>query len=221
MAYPLTRALTAPQLKRAGRLKTVVWSPEELEAFEVLKRAMLSSPIIGHPDWSTPFFVACDACKHGLGAILSQKKGAGKETVIYYASRNLTKDEMKYSIWELEALCVVWALKVFRMWLYGTTFTVVTDSSAVAHLLKQESTAKGGRLARWILALQDLEYTIKHRSAEQNRNADCLSRCPLNSAQPYRKDYSVEPLRRGTFIAAAFRPSSPEDTQSRKERSCL
>ena len=141
-----------------------------------------------------PFIVHTDACAHGLGAVLSQKTG-DKERVIYYASRSLTDVEQRYAIWELEALAVVWALRVFRMWLYTSEFDIFTDSTAIARVMKGtgDGNADNHRITRWLLAIQAYNCKIYHRPGAKNGNADGLSRNPCESTCPY-GEQEEEPL---------------------------
>ena len=99
---------------------------------------------------------------------------------IVYASRSLQKHERNYGVTELEGLGVVWAVKHFRAYLYGHKCTVYTDHQALKSLLNTPQPS--GRLARWGMALQELDLVIVHRSGKHNANADALSRCPLPSA---------------------------------------
>ena len=88
----------------------VIYSKEEITAFETLRAAITKDPILRHPDWTKEFTLHTDACKNGLGATLVQRQD-GKERVISYASRSLTKVEKNYSVWEWESLAILWATR--------------------------------------------------------------------------------------------------------------
>ena len=109
-----------------------------------------------------------------MGAVLAQRQEDGSVRPIAYASRSLQKHEKNYGITELEGLGVVWAA---RPYLYGHHCTVFTDHEALKSLLNTPQPS--GKLARWGMALQELDLKIEHRSGKHNANADALSRYPL------------------------------------------
>ena len=87
-------------------------------------------PVLAHPDWSRPFELHCDGGQaEGLGAVLCQRID-GQERVISFASRSVSATEANYNVWELECLAIVWAARLFRMYLSGAKFEVLTDSKA-------------------------------------------------------------------------------------------
>ena len=157
-----------------------VWSAECQEAFDRLKELLASSPILKFPDFKCPFILETDASGSGLGAVLAQEQPDGTTHPIAYASRSLQKHEQNYGITELEGLGVVWAVKHFRPYLYGQKCVVYTDHQALKSLLNTPQPS--GKLARWGMAIQELDLSIQHRSGKANANADALSRCPLPSS---------------------------------------
>ena len=148
---------------------------------------------MGNLDFSKPFEVHCDASYKGLGATLVQHVNK-QEVVISYASRALVPSEKNYGVWELESLCCIWAMRLWRLFLAGKPFTVVTDSEATKTVLDQNYQKGGGRLLRWSLAASEFDYTITHRNAARHCDADGLSRFPINEDSPYNEDpTTVEP----------------------------
>ncbi|KAL0391175.1 UNVERIFIED_CONTAM: Retrovirus-related Pol polyprotein from transposon.6 [Sesamum calycinum] len=93
------------------------------EAFDELKRALTSAPIIQPPDWSTPFEIMCDASNYAVGAVLGQKIEKTHH-VIYYASKTLDAAQCNYSTTEKELLAIVFALDKFRSYLLGSKIVV-------------------------------------------------------------------------------------------------
>ncbi|XP_074288008.1 uncharacterized protein LOC141613165 [Silene latifolia] len=150
-----------------------VFSNRCLDAFNRLKEALTSAPIIQPPDWSLPFELMCDASDHALGAVLGQRKD-GKVHAIHYASKTLDDAQTNYSTTEKELLAVVFAMEKFRTYLVGAKVIVFTDHVALRHLLiKKESKP---RLIRWILLLQEFDMEIRDKKGVENVVADHLSR---------------------------------------------
>ena len=89
------------------------WREKETQAFETLKKALCTAPILTRPNWSKPFILLTDASRSGLGAVLSQLDAENRERVILYASRGLKPNEKNYGISKLECLAVVWAVELF------------------------------------------------------------------------------------------------------------
>ena len=149
-------------------------TPEAIASFRDLQRALMSDPIICLPDFSgkSKFELHTDASDFGISAILCQINPEGKEQVIQYASRMLTKQELKWHTQEKEALAIVWGCLKFRPYLQGTKFIIRTDHHSLQWLMRSEK----GRLARWALSLSEFNYTIVHRQGRKNINADIASR---------------------------------------------
>ncbi|CAM8890097.1 unnamed protein product [Rhodiola kirilowii] len=143
------------------------------EAFDDLKKALTSTPIIQTPDWGKPFEIMCDASDFAVGAVLGQKidKKAG---VIYYASRTLDSAQRNYSTTEKELLAVVFALEKFRSYLLGAKVIVYSDHAAIRYLMKKKEAKP--RLIRWILLLQEFDVEIRDKKGIENTVADHLSR---------------------------------------------
>ena len=155
-----------------------IWTQQCEEAFEQLKDLMTRAPLLAFPDFSRDFLLETDASGDGLGAVLAQKLEDGTVHPIAYASRTLQPHERNYGVTELEALGVVWAVKHFRPYLYGHKCEVFTDHEALKSLLNTPQPS--GKLARWGMALQELDLEIRYRPGKQNANADALSRSPLS-----------------------------------------
>jgi hypothetical protein len=121
------------------------------EAFENLKKALSSSPVLRPPDFNREFFLYTDASGYALGAVLGQKDDDGNEYQVGNASRTLRGGEIHYGSTEKECLGVIYGVKNFRVYLYGKKFTIVTDHAALAWLMKINDPS--GRLARWSIYL--------------------------------------------------------------------
>ena len=176
IAHPLI------ELTKKNGEKNFVWGEDQQRAFDVLRKHLITPPILAYPDWSKDFMLFTDASNYGLGAILSQLNNEGHEVVIAYASRHLSQSEMKYSATEKEALAVVFGAKHFKHYLTGNHFTIISDARPLVWLNSIKDPT--GKLARWALELSNLKYTIKYRPGRMNQNADCLSRMLQITSEP-------------------------------------
>uniref|UniRef100_A0A151UIA9 Retrovirus-related Pol polyprotein from transposon 17.6 n=1 Tax=Cajanus cajan TaxID=3821 RepID=A0A151UIA9_CAJCA len=143
------------------------------EAFDCLKRALTTTPIIQAPDWTVPFELMCDASNYALGAVLAQRVDK-LPRVIYYASRTLDVAQANYTTTEKEIFAIVFALDKFRSYFLGSRVVVFTDHVTLKYLLKKADSKL--RLIRWMLWLQEFDLDIRDRSRVQNLVADHLSR---------------------------------------------
>ncbi|KAK4321239.1 hypothetical protein Pmani_007963 [Petrolisthes manimaculis] len=156
------------------------WSETRQKSFCDLKHALTSAPVLAYPDYSKPFILNTDASYSGLGAVLMQEH-QGKNRPIAYASRTLNKAEKNYAVTEIEALAVVWALKKFKYIIYGYPIEILTDHKPLLHLFKGKDLF--GRMARWLLTVQNYMPTFTYIKGKANVAADALSRnCALTCA---------------------------------------
>nr|GEY47357.1 putative reverse transcriptase domain-containing protein [Tanacetum cinerariifolium] len=133
-----------------------------------------SAPILALPEGSENFMVYCDASRKGLCAFLMQR-----EKVRAYASRQLKIHEMNYTTHDLELRAIVFALKIWRHYLYGTKCVVFTDHKSLQHILDQKELNM--RQCRWLEPLSDYEYEIHYHPGKANVVADALSQKERNT----------------------------------------
>ncbi|KAK1678838.1 hypothetical protein QYE76_039686 [Lolium multiflorum] len=143
------------------------------EAFETLKKALTTAPIVEPPDWNLPFEIMCDASDFAVGAVLGQRVNK-KLNVIHYASKTLDAAQRNYATTEKELLAVVFACDKFRSYIVDSKVTIHTDHAAIRYLM-QKKDAKP-RLIRWVLLLQEFDLHIVDRKGVDNPVADNLSR---------------------------------------------
>lgn len=152
------------------------WTESCQKAFETIIDKLTSAPILGFADPKLPYVLHTDASTIGLGAALYQEQ-EGELRVIAYASRGLSKSESRYPAHKLEFLALKWAVtEKFCDYLYGSPFTVITDSNPLTYIL---TTAKLDATSyRWLSALSSFEFQLRYRAGKQNMDADGLSRRP-------------------------------------------
>ena len=151
------------------------WTQECSDAFNHLKNALITAPVLKYPSSTERFILDTDASNFGIGAVLSQVQD-GEERVVAYYSATLSKAERNYCVTRKELLAVVSAVKKFHHYLYGRPFLVRTDHGALRWLLNFKNPE--GQLARWLEVLGVYDLTIEHRSGVKHANADALSRRP-------------------------------------------
>ena len=136
------------------------WTSACDKAFQALKELLCDAPVLAYPRFGADatFVLETDASTLGLGAILSQSQPDGMVHPIAYASRSLQPAEKNYGISELETLGLVWAVKYFRPYILGYPCTVYTDHAACLSLLGSQHPS--GKLARWAMAIQEMDLTI-------------------------------------------------------------
>ncbi|KAJ9565224.1 hypothetical protein OSB04_001190 [Centaurea solstitialis] len=161
----IASALTVLTKKNAKFL----WTEKQEEAFQTLKKKLCQAPILSLPDGSEDFMVYSDASKMGLGCVLMQR---GK--VISYASRQLKDHERNYPVHDLELAAVVFALKLWRHYLYGTKCTLFTDHKSLQHIFDQKELNM--RQRRWLELLKDYDCDLLYHPGKANVVADALSR---------------------------------------------
>ena len=165
-----------PRGKRKIPPSSWKWGPAQDTAFEMLKDRLTSAPVLGYPNFSTPFELHTDASLKGLGAVLYQEQD-GVKRVIAYASRGLSKSERNYPAHKLEFLALKWAItEKFSDYLTGQTFAVYTDNNPLTYVLTSAKLDATGH--RWIAALSAYNFTITYKPGKTNTDADILSRLP-------------------------------------------
>lgn len=190
------------------------WTPEAQKAMEQLKLKLTSPPVLVHYDQEGELTIRCDASGFGIGAVLMQRSGSpNKNGVVAYASRTLSSTERKYATTHRECLAVVFAVKHWRHYVYGRKFKVVTDHHALCWLMASKDPT--GQLMRWSLILQEYDFEISYESGKTHKDADCLSRMPLEWEASKCEDDSGIPT---WPIHAVTRSRSATQDQLKKER---
>src|SRR2546425_268564 len=161
--------ITAPLTKLLHKDVPFVWSEACQNSFDRLKEKLTTAPVLTISSGTGGFVVYSDASHQGLGCVLMQRGN-----VVAYASRQLRTHEKSYSIHDLELAAVVFALKIWRHYLYGETFQIFTDHQSLKYLMTQREL--NARQRQWIELLKDYDCTIEYHSGKANVVADALSR---------------------------------------------
>nr|GEX66591.1 putative reverse transcriptase domain-containing protein [Tanacetum cinerariifolium] len=161
--------IVKPMTKLTQKKVKFEWGDKQEAAFQLLKHKLCSTPILALPKGSKDFIVYYDASNKGLGAVLMQR-----EKVISYASRQLKIHEKNYTTHDLELGAVVFTLKIWSHYLYGTKCTVFIDHKRLQHILNLKELNM--RQRRRLELLSDYDYDICYHPGKANVVADALSR---------------------------------------------
>ena len=168
IATPLT------DLTRKELPDRVIWKEEQKQAYDTLKKALTTEPVLQGPNFTKQLTVHTDASDVGIGGVLSQKDETQEDRPVAFFSRKLLSWEKNYATVEKECLAIVETIKHYSVYLIGVPFTLVTDHSCLRYHNQMRDTV--GRLTRWALVLQPYNYVVQHRPGSKNANPDRLPR---------------------------------------------
>ena len=161
--------IVAPLTRLTQKNVRFQWTEACEASFQKLKDCLTSAPVLALPSGSRGYTVYCDSSRVGLGCVLMQH---GK--VIAYASRQLKRHEQNYPTHDLEMAAVIFALKIWRHYLYGETCEIFTDHKSLKYIFQQRELNL--RQRRWLELLKDYDCTIQYHPGKANVVADALSR---------------------------------------------
>ena len=144
------------------------WTEAQEQSFQILKKKLCKAPILALPEGNDDMVVYSDASISGLGCVLMQR-----DKVIAYTSRQLKSHEKNYPTHDLELAAVVFALKVWRHYLYGTKCTLFTDHKSLQYVFTERD--MNVRQRRWMELLKDYDCEIKYHPGKANVVVDALS----------------------------------------------
>ncbi|XP_056860103.1 uncharacterized protein LOC130508557, partial [Raphanus sativus] len=154
-------SVAQPMTQLTGKDVKFIWSEACEKSFEALKNMLTSAPVLVLPEEDQPYVVYTDASITGLGCVLTQN---GK--VIAYASRQLRKHEGNYPTHDLEMAAVVFALKIWRSYLYGAKVQILTDHKSLKYIFTQPELNL--RQRRWMEFVADYDLDIAYHPGKAN-----------------------------------------------------
>ena len=146
-----------------------IWTVDTETAFQVLKQALISAPVLALPDFSHQFVIDTDACDVGIGAVLSQRGHP-----VAYVSRALGPRNRSLSVYEKEYLAILLAVQQWRPYLQLGEFVLRTDHKSLTNLTDQRLHTDWQRKA--LTKMMGLQYSIQYKKGINNGAADALSR---------------------------------------------
>ncbi|KAL0544915.1 hypothetical protein IC582_020045 [Cucumis melo] len=161
--------IATPLTQLTRKRAPFVWSKACEDIFQILKQKLVTAPVLTVPDGSGSFVIYSDASKKGLGCVLMQQ---GK--VVAYASRQLKSHEQNYPTHDLELAAVVFALKIWRHYLYGEKIQIFTDHKSLKYFFTKKELNM--RQRRWLELVKDYDCEILYHPGKANVVADALSR---------------------------------------------
>ena len=152
-----------------------MWTQECQNTFDIWKCKLKRVPCLISPNWDLPFHIYCDASNFAVGSALCQPFGdEKKDRPIAFASRQLTGAERNYSTTEREALAMVFSIKKYRHYLLLSKVVFYVDHISLRYIVNKPDLS--GRIARWVLLLQEFDYEVVYKPGRMHLQADHLSR---------------------------------------------
>ena len=177
--------IAAPLSQLTRKATPSVWTEECEASFRDLKERLATTPVLTMPDGTGNYVIFSDASKKGLGCVLMQR---GR--VIAYASRQLKDYEKNYPVHDLELAAVVFALKIWRHYLYGERTQIYTDHKSLKYFFTQKELNM--RQRRWLELVKDYDIDIQYHPGKANVVADALSRKAAHSSALITKEPRVQ-----------------------------
>lgn len=185
-------AIATPLTELLKKERAWAWTSECQDAFERLKEEMQKEPVMALPNHDKPYEVHTDASDYAIGGVLMQEGHP-----IAYESRKLNDTERRYTVQEKEMSAIIHCLRVWRHYLLGNRFVILTDNIATSYFKTQKNLS--AKQARWQEFLAEFDYDLLYKPGKANVVADALSRksdlASISSSQP--KTDLIERIKEG------------------------
>ena len=198
LAAPLSNLLKEANLsQRKKKYRPIIWNAQCKLAFDDLKQALTSYPVLYLPDPFKPFVIETDASKWAISGVLYQADDNGKLRLVAFKGRKQQGAKLNYPVHEKELLAIKECLRKWEHYILNrTTTTVVTNYQSLQYINSTKSPSK--RLARWIEEFQAYSLNIKYRKGSEAivpdallRRSDFIGQGPTNVAQVVNVIYNV------------------------------
>ena len=184
-----------------------VWDEQCNNAFQTLKKALCSGPVLSFPHLGEKFVVEVDASDVAYGGVLSQQDADGLFHPVAYFSDTVKKSQRNWAPTTKEAFALILAGRHWYVYLAGQHFVLQSDHNPLVYLRKQKDPR--GKFARWIMELEEYDYEIKYIPGSKNVKADALS---CNRGQQTDRERTVEKctkaVKDGKWVAEEIRKTS-------------
>jgi len=164
------------KLLKKENMQNFQWTPDAQEAFDHLRTAFTTAPILRHFDPDLPTILEADASDFALGAVVSQKGPDGKIHPIAFHSRKFNPVEMNYEIYDKEMLAIVESLEHYRHYFKGLGQQITVYSDHHNLLWFTETKIYNRRQVRWVEKLSKFDFVIVFRPGKDGGKPDALSR---------------------------------------------
>ena len=189
----------APMTRLLQKNVKYEWSEKCQRSFDKLKAFLTEAPVLTQPTYDKEYMIFSDTSLNGLGCVLMQE---GK--VVAYASRQLTPHEKNYTTHDLELAVIVFALKIWRHYLYGEKCFIYTNNKSIKYLPSQRELNL--RQCRWMELIKDYDCVIDYHPRKANVVADALSRKTMQTLRVFNAHFSL--IEDGTVVTELIARSS-------------
>ena len=191
---PNLSAIMSPLTRLLKKGQSFYWGVEQQSAFTDLKHKLTNSDMLSFPNYNLPFRLAVDSSSRGIGYMLYQldpEDNTQKPHIIRFGSKSLSVWQQAYGPTKLELLGMVVSILDCADYLRGTHFIVECDHQALQPLFQKQF--KGAIYERWLAILQQFNFDIQYKPAEQMQVPDSLSRCEIGTANPVESPVEEDP----------------------------
>ena len=158
------------------------WSEECEEAFTALKNHLISEPVLAFPITNKEFIIEVDASKVAVGGVLLQEQHDGVIKPVSYCSYALSPPQQNWETYSQETFALVLAVRKWHMYLFGNKFTFRSDHDPLKSIRNKKDPR--GKIANWLMELEEYDYDIQHIKGTDNTKAGCLSRSGTTTEPP-------------------------------------